>query len=73
MSGPMRRLFAVIVLMFGALVLFTSRWTVFEAKSLNDNALNRRQLLEQLEIKRGLIRAADGTVLARSVRGRGGV
>jgi len=63
----------VIVLMFGALVLFTSRWTVFEAKSLNDNALNRRQLLEQLEIKRGLIRAADGTVLARSVRGRGGV
>ena len=73
MSGPVRRLFAVIVLMFGALVLFTSRWTVFEAKSLNDNALNRRQLLEQLEIKRGLIRAADGTVLARSVRGRGGV
>ena len=73
MSAPVRRLFAVIVLMFGALVLFTSRWTVFEAKSLNDNALNRRQLLEQLEIKRGLIRAADGTVLARSVRGRGGV
>jgi peptidoglycan glycosyltransferase len=73
MSLPVRRLFVVVVALFGALVVFTSRWTVFEAKSLNDNPLNRRQLLEQLQIKRGLITAADGTVLARSVRGRGGV
>ncbi|MDQ6914678.1 MAG: penicillin-binding protein 2 [Actinomycetota bacterium] len=73
MSLPVRRLFLVVMVLFGALVVFTSRWTVFEAKSLNDNPLNRRQLLEQLQIKRGLITAADGTVLARSVRGRGGV
>jgi penicillin-binding protein A len=73
MSLPVRRLFLVVIVLFAALVVFTSRWTVFEAKSLNDNPLNRRQLLEQLQIKRGVITASDGTVLARSVRGRGGV
>jgi peptidoglycan glycosyltransferase len=72
-TAPVQRLFLVTLVLFGLLVAFTSRWSVFEAKSLNDNPLNRRQLLEQLQIKRGLITAADGTVLARSVRGRGGV
>ncbi|MBV9685425.1 MAG: hypothetical protein JO046_26770 [Solirubrobacterales bacterium] len=67
MSTPIVRLFAVIVLLFALLVLFTSRWTVFQAASLNNNPLNVRTLLDELQIKRGRILAADGTVLARSV------
>jgi peptidoglycan glycosyltransferase len=43
---------------------------VFQASSLNNNPLNVRTLLDELQIKRGRILAADGkTVLARSVPG----
>jgi peptidoglycan glycosyltransferase len=54
--------------MFALLLAFTSRWTVFEASSLRDNPLNARSLLEQQRIDRGRILAANGTVLARSVK-----
>ncbi len=67
MSTPIVRLFGVVVVLFALLVFFTSRWTVFEASSLNNNPLNVRTLLDELQIKRGLILADDGTVLARSV------
>ena len=51
--------------------VFTSRWTVIEAESLADNPNNRRPLIEEQRIPRGLILASDGrTVIARS-RGRG--
>ncbi|MBV8221234.1 MAG: hypothetical protein JO325_22440, partial [Solirubrobacterales bacterium] len=72
MNTPIGRLFAVVILLFALLVLFTSRWTVFEASSLNNNALNVRTLLDELKIKRGQILAADGTVLAKSVPAPGG-
>jgi penicillin-binding protein A len=68
MFAPIYRLYVLVVALFALLVVFTSRWSVFEAKSLRDHPLNRRQLLEQARIKRGEIKAADGTVLARSVR-----
>jgi peptidoglycan glycosyltransferase len=68
-SQPIMRLFATIVLLFVVLVAWTSRWSILEAKGLRDNALNKRPLFAQLHVKRGAIRAADGTVLARSVRG----
>ncbi|HVS28188.1 MAG TPA: penicillin-binding transpeptidase domain-containing protein [Solirubrobacteraceae bacterium] len=67
MNAPIRRLYGLIVLLFLVLVVFTSRWTVFEAKTLRNNPHNRRALLEEARIKRGTIRAADGTVLARSI------
>ena len=67
-NAPVVRLFVLVVILFGLLVAFTSRWTVFDAEALRDNALNRRSLLEEQRIKRGLILARDGTVLARSVR-----
>ncbi len=60
------------MLLFALLVAFTSRWTIFEASSLRENALNRRSLLEQERIQRGPLLAADRTSLARSVRGREG-
>src|SRR2546421_546922 len=54
--------------LFGVLVLFTSLNTWVRAKKLNDNPLNRRQLLEQQQIPRGLILASNGTRLAVNQR-----
>jgi peptidoglycan glycosyltransferase len=72
MNVPIARLFGVIIVLFALLIVWTSRWTVFEASSLNNDVLNRRTLIDQLKIKRGRIIAGDGTVLARSVPGPGG-
>jgi peptidoglycan glycosyltransferase len=72
MNRPIIRLYALVMLMFTLLVAFTSRWTIFEASSLRGNPLNKRALLEQQQIDRGRILAANGTVLARSVRGAEG-
>jgi penicillin-binding protein A len=65
------QLFGLFTLLFAVLLVFTSRWTVFEASSLEDNPDNRRPLIEEQKIPRGLIYASDGkTVLARN-RGHG--
>jgi peptidoglycan glycosyltransferase len=66
------KLFAFIVVLFGVLVGFTSYWSVFDAEALKEKEANKRPLLEQQQIRRGRILAADGTVIARSVpKGRG--
>jgi len=70
-NTPIVRLFLLVVILFAGLVAWTSRWTVFEAEELRDNALNRRALLEEQRVKRGPIRARDGTLIAGSRRGRG--
>jgi peptidoglycan glycosyltransferase len=67
MNGPIVRVFGLIVALFAVLVVFTSRWTVFESKKLNNNVLNKRTLIDELKIKRGRILADNGTVLAKSV------
>jgi peptidoglycan glycosyltransferase len=64
MNTPIVRLFTLVIVLFAVLVGFTSRWSVFEAEALRDNPNNRRLLFEEQRIKRGIIRAADGTVLA---------
>jgi penicillin-binding protein A len=65
------QLFGLFTLLFAILLAFTSRWTVFEASSLEDEPANRRPLIEQQRIPRGVIYASDGhTKLARS-RGEG--
>ena len=68
MNRPIVHLFALFTLLFTVLVVFTSRWSVLEAQSLTDSAVNRRPLLEQQKIPRGLIYARDGTVLAANRR-----
>jgi peptidoglycan glycosyltransferase len=73
MNRPIVRLYGLVALLFALLIAFTSRWTVFEASSLRENKLNARLVLEQQRIDRGAILAADGTVLARSVRRAGGI
>jgi peptidoglycan glycosyltransferase len=63
-NTPIIRLFGLVLILFAVLVAFTSRWTVFEAEALRENPNNRRVLFEEQRIKRGVIRAADGRVLA---------
>jgi peptidoglycan glycosyltransferase len=60
------RLFAVAVLLFAVLVIATSWNTVFSASALDKNPKNRRSLIRDARVPRGLIRADDGTVLARN-------
>ena len=67
MNRQIVQLFGLIVVLFGVLIGFTSWWSVFDAKALKEKEANKRPLLEQQQIKRGRILAADGTVLARSV------
>jgi penicillin-binding protein A len=66
------KLFGFIAVLFGILIGFTSYWSVFDAKALEEKNVNKRPLFEQQQIRRGRILAADGTVLAKSVaKGRG--
>jgi len=67
MNAPIYRLFALFVVLFAVLIGFTSRWAVFGAKRLQDNPRNARTVLEEQQVKRGVIRADDGAVLAGSV------
>ena len=72
MNRQIVKLFAFIVVLFGVLVGFTSYWSVFDAKALKEEEANKRPLLEQQQIRRGRILAADGTVIAKSVgKGKG--
>ncbi len=72
MNRQIVQLFGVVVVLFAVLIGFTSYWSVFDAKALKGKEANKRPLLEQQQIKRGRILAADGTVIARSVpKGRG--
>ncbi len=68
-NAPILKLFGVVVVLFAVLVVWTSRWTVIDASSLNSNPLNKRTLIDDLRIKRGRILADNGAVLARSVPG----
>jgi penicillin-binding protein A len=65
-NKPVGRLFVLVVVLFAVLVGFTSRWTVFDAQALRENPANHRILLQEERIKRGIIRAADGSALAVS-------
>jgi penicillin-binding protein A len=66
------QLFGLVVILFAVLIAFTSYWSVFDAQALKEKEANKRPLLEQQQIRRGRILAADGTVLARSVPKGGG-
>jgi penicillin-binding protein A len=73
MNRQIAQLFGLFVVLFGVLVAFTSYWSVLDAEGLEDNPNNRRALIREQKVPRGLILAEDGsTVLARSIpRGRG--
>ena len=72
MNRQIIKLFAFIVALFAVLVGFTSWWSVFDAKALKEENVNKRPLFEQQQIPRGRILAADGSVIAKSIpKGKG--
>jgi len=74
-NQPITRLFVVVMVLFAGLASATSWWTVVKADELNTRKSdqNRRELLRGLKIRRGLIRDADGGIIARSVRDEDGI
>ncbi|HUY58576.1 MAG TPA: penicillin-binding protein 2 [Solirubrobacteraceae bacterium] len=72
MNRSIIRLFGVVILLFTVLIVWTSRWTVFDATALQNNSLNRLEFFATEKIKRGRIIADNGAVLAESVRAGGG-
>jgi penicillin-binding protein A len=67
-NTPITRLYLVVLLLFAVLVVGTSWNTVFRADALRDKPQNRRALLEQQRIRRGVIRDEGDGLLARSLR-----
>ena len=67
MNRQIVKLFSFFVVLFGVLVGFTSYWAVFDAEALKEKEANKRPLIEQQQIRRGRILAADGTLIAKSV------
>ena len=74
MNRQIVRLYAVILVLFAGLVVFTSRWAVLEADELEANPDNRRLLIQEQQIERGTITTSDGVLIAESnpVGGAGG-
>jgi peptidoglycan glycosyltransferase len=68
MNKPIVRLYVFFLVLFAVLIAGTSWNTVFRADALRDQPKNRRQLLEQQRIRRGVIRDDQGGLLARSIR-----
>ncbi|MEA2458748.1 MAG: penicillin-binding protein [Thermoleophilaceae bacterium] len=64
MNRQISILFGFIIVLFAALAISTSWWSVWTADAVKSNAFNKRPLLEQQQIPRGLILARDGTKLA---------
>ena len=73
MNAPILKLFGLVLVLFGALAGMTSYNSVINAEEYRDNALNKRPLIEQAQVRRGVIRARDGSLLARSVKGEDGL
>lgn len=70
MNAPILRLFGLVLLLFAALAGMTSYNSVINAKQYRENRLNARPQIEQQRIERGVIRARDNSVLARSALGK---
>ena len=73
MNKPISRLFLIALVMFGALLVSTSWWTVLRADDLDHDTANHRELIRAQKIRRGTVFAADGSVIARSTRDDEGV
>ncbi|MBW3652582.1 MAG: penicillin-binding protein 2 [Actinobacteria bacterium] len=73
MNAPILKLFGLVLVLFAALAVMTSYNSVIKAEEYRDNALNKRPLIEQAQVKRGVIRARDGSLLARSVKREDGL
>jgi peptidoglycan glycosyltransferase len=66
-NAPILRLFGLVLGLFVALVAMTSYNSVINADAYREEPHNARPQIEERRIHRGVIRARDGSVLARSV------
>ncbi len=60
MNGQIRNVYGLFIVLFALLIGFTSYWSVLDAKGLEDNPDNRRALIEEQTVPRGVIFARDG-------------
>jgi peptidoglycan glycosyltransferase len=67
-NAPILKLFGLVLVLFAALAGMTSYNSVINAEEYRDNPRNKRPQIEQAQVERGVIRARDGTLLARSVK-----
>jgi penicillin-binding protein A len=68
-NAPILKLFGLFLVLFAALIGMTSYNSVIHADAYRDNAKNSRPQIEEQRVHRGVIRARDGSVLARSALG----
>jgi penicillin-binding protein A len=59
-NHQIRQVYGLFIALFALLIGFTSYWAVLDAKGLEDNPNNRRGIIEEQTIPRGLIFANDG-------------
>jgi peptidoglycan glycosyltransferase len=72
MNRQITRLAVAALVLVSALIVATTWWQTWAAASLADKQDNAIQRVAQFRIRRGTIRAADGTLLATNVRRRVG-
>jgi penicillin-binding protein A len=60
LNNQIRQVYGIFIALFALLIGFTSYWAVLDAEGLEDNPDNRRALIEEQTIPRGLIFASDG-------------
>jgi peptidoglycan glycosyltransferase len=66
-NAPILKLFGLFLVLFAALAGMTSYNSVINADAYRENDKNSRPQIEEQRIHRGVIRARDGSVLARSL------
>jgi peptidoglycan glycosyltransferase len=71
-NAPITRLFVLMLVLFAALVGFTSYWSVFDSDELKGETANRRPLIIEQTVQRGFIKTADGATIAESSPEGGG-
>jgi peptidoglycan glycosyltransferase len=67
-NGQITKLAVAAMILLAALIVATTYWQTWASASLAEKQDNAIQRVAQFRIKRGIIRAADGTVLATNVR-----
>ena len=68
MNRQITKLAVASLILLSALIVATTYWQTWASASLAEKQDNAIQRVAQFRIKRGLIRAADGTILATNVR-----
>ena len=68
MNHALTRLYGVLAALFLLVLGMTAYWQIWDASSLAARRDNQRQVVRELSIRRGLILASDGTVLAENRR-----